>query len=400
MSNRFRTCFAVLSLAAVCAMGTACGASSAGKASTEAATASDAERVLYLPTLAEMGTIKLADYNNMTVSVPAEQKIDDAYVDQYLKDLAGTESAGDEAVQNGYTANIDYKGTIDGQEFDGGSAEKQDVTVGSNNYIPGFEDQLIGHKAGDTFDITVTFPEDYEETLAGKTATFHITLNEVKKPVEVTDTWVVVHSPNGSKTVAEFREEMRKNLEGWAKQNYETSVYNAVMSQLEENSEIECSDALLAYEKQEYAKQQEDQLTAMGYTLDSYAAMFGSDAATMKASWDTAAEEQAKKVFIEKELADELHIAVGDETEQKLLAYEKIANGYDGLTLDQIRSQMFTKTNSDGTSVPDMNAYNNAVISNAVRDYIVNHVTVTDETESVPTSDAEVETDAETAATD
>ena len=122
-------------------------------------------------------------------------------LDSLLKQYATTQQVTGRAAQNGDTVNIDYSGTVDGVAFNGGTATGYDLTLGSGSFIDGFEDQIIGHNAGDTFDVTVTFPDGYGDstdaegntiTLSGKEAVFSVTLNSISESVtpELTDEWV------------------------------------------------------------------------------------------------------------------------------------------------------------------------------------------------------------------
>ena len=122
-------------------------------------------------------------------------------LDSLLNQYATTQQVTGRAAQSGDTVNIDYSGTVDGVAFNGGTATGYDLTLGSGSFIDGFEDQIIGHNAGDTFDVTVTFPDGYGDstdaegntiTLSGKDAVFSVTLNSISESVtpELTDEWV------------------------------------------------------------------------------------------------------------------------------------------------------------------------------------------------------------------
>lgn len=128
--------------------------------------------------------VKLGDYKNLEVSVDLEKEVTDADVEERIErernnlaELVIKEAA----AENGDTVVIDFVGSIDGVEFDGGKGENFSLGLGSGQFIPGFEDQLVGHSAGETVDVVVTFPEDYQaEDLAGKEAKFVTTIHEVK----------------------------------------------------------------------------------------------------------------------------------------------------------------------------------------------------------------------------
>ena len=139
------------------------------------------------------------DYADITISADLGQVSDDDindYIDSnVLSNFATTNEVKDRAAADGDTVNIDYVGRIDGVAFDGGDTKGSgaDLTLGSGTYIDNFEDQIVGHTPGETFDVTVTFPEDYgNEDLNGKEAVFETTLNYIKESVtpELTDDWV------------------------------------------------------------------------------------------------------------------------------------------------------------------------------------------------------------------
>ena len=133
-----------------------------------------------IPLSADLGTVSDASLNS--------------YIDEnVLSQFATTEQVTDRAAEDGDTVNIDFVGSIDGVEFEGGSAQGYDLVLGSGAFIPGFEDQIVGHTPGESFDVQVTFPEDYgKEELNGKAAVFKTTLNyiSVKVTPELSDEWV------------------------------------------------------------------------------------------------------------------------------------------------------------------------------------------------------------------
>ena len=123
---------------------------------------------------------------------PTEAEIQ-TQIDTLLNQYATTQNITDRAAQSGDTVNIDYSGAVDGVVFNGGTATGYDLTLGSHTFIDGFEDQIVGHMPGETFDVNVTFPDDYQATnLAGKDAVFATTLNYINEDVtpDLTDDWV------------------------------------------------------------------------------------------------------------------------------------------------------------------------------------------------------------------
>ena len=175
------------------------------------------------------------------------------------------------AAEEGDIANIDYSGTVDGVVFTGGTAEGYDLTLGSGTFIPGFEDQIVGHNIGDSFDVTVTFPDDYGDstdeagntiTLSGKEAVFHVTLNSLAVSVlpEATDAWVEENfgASNDLHTVADVDQYFHDSL-------YSSNLTNAVVDYLTENSTVSSiPEVVLNY-----------QVCSQLSYYNSYAAMFG-----------------------------------------------------------------------------------------------------------------------------
>ena len=136
----------------------------------------------------------------------AEQEV------SYMLQYNPVELPDDTAIETGMVANIDYLGTVDGEAFDGGEYQGYDLEIGSGSFIEGFEEQLIGHKKGESFDITVTFPDDYYEELAGKEAVFSITINAVKEILaEPTDEWAAAYTDYD--TAEEYLANVKSDLE-------------------------------------------------------------------------------------------------------------------------------------------------------------------------------------------
>ena len=194
-------------------------------------------------------TITLGEYKGIPVTVEAAQVTDEeveAQIQQLLNASAEYVEV-DRAAQLGDQVNIDYTGYVDGEAFDGGSAEGADLELGSGSFIgatddyKGFEDQIAGHNTGDEFDITVQFPETYSKNpaMAGVVAEFHIVLNEIYTQVmqELTDEWVAGNSED-SETVDEYREEVRTSLEDSAEESARSELRTSIQDALLAQSEI------------------------------------------------------------------------------------------------------------------------------------------------------------------
>ena len=203
------------------------------------------------PKLAEMGSITLPDLKSITVTVEPAQTVTQEEVDDVIqRALDANPDVVDDVSKEGDTVNIDYSGSIDGVKFDGGTAEKQDLKLGSKQFIPGFEDQLIGKKAGEEVTVKVTFPEEYgNEELAGKDAEFAVKIHEVKRPATLSDEWVKNYKETTANTIAEYREEVRKQLQTRKDFNYHSNIQELAIQQISEQAKIEPSEKLMEYAK-------------------------------------------------------------------------------------------------------------------------------------------------------
>ena len=187
--------------------------------------------------------VKLGAYKDLEVSVEASKEVTDEEVDAKLenerKNLAEL-VVKEGAAENGDTVVIDFVGSVDGVEFDGGKGENHSLELGSGQFIPGFEDQLVGAKAGDEVEVEVTFPEDYQATdLAGKAAVFVTKVNEVKaKEVPALDDELAKDLDDEVETLDELKAKYRKELEAAKEIAYDDAVEGAALDLAVENAEI------------------------------------------------------------------------------------------------------------------------------------------------------------------
>ena len=187
--------------------------------------------------------VKLGAYKDLEVSVEASKEVTDEEVDAKLEnerrnlaELVVKEGA----AENGDTVVIDFVGSVDGVEFDGGKGENHSLELGSGQFIPGFEDQLVGAKAGDEVEVKVTFPEDYQASdLAGKAAVFVTKVNEVKaKEVPALDDELAKDLDDEVETLDELKAKYRKELEAAKEIAYDDAVEGAALDLAVENAEI------------------------------------------------------------------------------------------------------------------------------------------------------------------
>lgn len=203
--------------------------------------------------LADIATINpdeyiasMGDYNNLEIEAELAKITDadvDSLINQVIQSSGSNQNVEGRALQSGDIANINYAGKMNGEAFEGGTDDSEagyDLTIGSNSFIPGFEDALIGMEVGETRDIDLTFPDEYYEELAGKPVTFTVTLNAIKETVypELTDEFAVEQGIDGVSTVDELKAFAKNILEENAQSSYETTVSNAIMNKLIEITEF------------------------------------------------------------------------------------------------------------------------------------------------------------------
>lgn len=176
--------------------------------------------------------ITIKQYEGLEVTKVEETEVTDDMVDNAVNNYLSQDTSVEREAEDGDTVKIDYVGTIDGTEFDGGTANGATLVLGEGQYIgaegdyKGFEEQIVGHKPGENFDITVKFADDYQGTeVAGKVADFNITLTQIYP--ELTDEWVKKNSEE-SETVEEYKKEIRGMLE----ENYEAVAHSSLQSEV------------------------------------------------------------------------------------------------------------------------------------------------------------------------
>ena len=229
--------------------------------------------------------VTLGEYKGIEVSVDYTEITEEDITNKVNADLAGTAETveiTDRAVEDGDTATIDYEGSIDGEVFEGGTATDYALVIGSGSFIDGFEDQLIGANIGDEVEVNVTFPEEYSNNpdLAGKDAKFDVVIKKIsiKETPELTKEWVTENTEY--KTVEEYKEGVKAELEAAALENDLNNKTALVLDKIVENSSI------TGYPQEEI----DAYVAQMDAQIDYYASIFG-DRATVFASLGTTEEE-------------------------------------------------------------------------------------------------------------
>ncbi len=267
--------------------------------------------------------VKLGAYKGIKFE-KVEYNVKDEDVDNALKRLQERNSrmvnVEDRAAENGDTVVIDYSGSTGGVKFAGGTAEKQNLELGSNSFIPGFEEQIVGMKIGEERDINVKFPEDYHaEDLKGKDAVFHIKLHEIKKKElpEITDEFI--KDADGAESVEAFKAETRKRMQEANEKRAERELEDKIVKAVTEKAETEIPDALVEHQIDNMVQEMEYRLMYQGLRLEDYLKYAKMSMEEYRKGYAEQAKELVKQqLVIEKIIAEEKIEASDEEVENKI----------------------------------------------------------------------------------
>ena len=268
-----------------------------------------------------LGQYKGLEVEKTEASVTDEQV--QAELDRMAQNVASTETV-DRAAQMGDTANIDFEGFDNGAPFEGGKGENFDLKLGSGQFVPGFEEQVVGMTAGEEKDIDITFPKDYHKELAGKAVVFHVKLNKV------TVTMVPEMDDEFAKDVSEFdtldalKADVRAKALEQAQKQADSAFENACVEKAAENTTVDMPKALVENELDVQMERFGYQLQMSGYSMEQYAKMMGGDVNTMRNAFRPAAEKQAKiSVTLEAIAKAEGLAATEEEIEEEIKSLAK-----------------------------------------------------------------------------
>ena len=247
--------------------------------------------------------VTLGQYKGLEVE-KAAATVTDAQVEAELKrmqqNVASNETV-EKAAEMGDTANIDFEGFDNGVAFDGGKGENFDLKLGSGQFVPGFEEQVVGMSAGEEKDINITFPEEYTADLAGKPVVFHVKLNKVTVTTlpELDDEFA--KDVSEFETLEELKADIRAKALETAEKNAQAAFETAAVEKAAENTTVEMPKALVEAELDTQMERFAYQLQMGGYSMEQYAKMMGGDMSSMRNAFRPQAEKQAKlSVTLEK----------------------------------------------------------------------------------------------------
>ncbi len=296
--------------------------------------------------------VKLGEYKGLSASMlPTEASDED--VDKELENMLDRNSrlvsVEDRAAEMGDTAEIDFEGFVDGVAFDGGKGENYPLELGSGSFIPGFEEQVAGHKIDEEFDVNVTFPEEYAAELAGKDAVFKCKIHEIKtkEMPELDDEFV--KDVSEFDTLDELKADIKKQITEKKEAEAKTDFENQLIEQVVENMECEVPECMFDHRTDEMIQDYSYRLQMQGIDLNTYLSYLGQDMDSFKASFRSGAENQVKasialEAIVEAEkieaTEEEIDAEIAKLAEQYQMEAEQIKNA---VPADQIATDIKTR---------------------------------------------------------
>ena len=261
--------------------------------------------------------VAVADYLGMEAVQNKTEATDEevnAEIDRVRQQNSRETEVTDRPAQNDDVVNIDYEGFCDGKAFEGGKAEKASLKLGSGQFIPGFEDQIVGHSIGDEFDVNVTFPEEYHAAeLAGKAVVFKVKLNGINviELPEVDDEFA--KDVSEFDTIDEYKADLKAKIQSRHDANTENEVKDQLIDKLVDKLDADIPDSMFETEVENVIRDYDTRLRMQGMSLDMYFKYTGMDLDTMRQQARPQAEKQVKVRLALEKIAELEKIEVSDE---------------------------------------------------------------------------------------
>jgi trigger factor len=295
--------------------------------------------LVFKATITTKPEVEIDNYKGIAV-VRKAVEVTDQEIDDEIKKVQERNSrmvtVEDRAAQNGDITVIDFEGSVDGVPFEGGKAENYSLALGSGQFIPGFEDQIIGHKTGEEFDINVKFPEDYQATdLAGKDAVFKIKLHEIKMKElpEIDDDFV--KDVSDFDTLDKYKEDIKAKLTAAKEKEADDDVENQLIDTLIQNMKAEIPQAMFENKINEDIRDFAYRLQSQGLNIDTYMKYTGMDKDSIRKQFQPQAERQVKvRLALEKIAKLEAIQPTDADIEEE---YAKLAKAYE-IDADKVKT--------------------------------------------------------------
>lgn len=295
--------------------------------------------VVFKCTVAVYPEVKLGQYKGLEAP-KAEVKVAAADVNARLKEMADRNSrlvSVERAVKKGDTADIDFEGFDNGVAFDGGKGENFDLEIGSGSFVPGFEEQLIGMKAGEEKDIDITFPENYTPELAGKPVVFHVKVNEVKvKEVPAIDD-EFAKDVSEFDTLKDLKADIKKKMTAERTEAAQRAFEDVLMAKVAEGVEADIPQEMVELQAERMMEQFKQQLASQGIPFDQYLQMTGTTEADFRKQADGPAAEQVKMDLAVEAIIKAEGLDASDEDVENEM--KSVAEKY-GMDLDTVKKYL------------------------------------------------------------
>ncbi len=311
--------------------------------------------------------VKISDYKGIEIE-KSMKVVDDSAVDSRLQALrercARMVSVEGRAAKAGDTVSLDFDGFVDGVAFEGGQAKDHSLKLGSGQFIPGFEDQIIGHSVGDEFEVNVTFPEDYHaENLKAKAAVFKCKLNEIREAQLPEEDDEFAKDVSEYDTLAELKEDLKSKIKEEYEKAAEMSVEREITSALIKNMEAYIPGVMFERRIDELMRDFEQRISMQGITLDMYFEYTGTSEQKVRDQFKDQAREQVKTRLALEEIAKLEGLQASDEDIQK--EFEKLAKKYN-MSVEKIKNVL-----------PEDNLKSDILVRKAM-DFVKNNAKITE----------------------
>lgn len=268
--------------------------------------------------------VKLGEYKGLEVPVQ-KAEVTEEELDAELKRLQERHAelvvVEDEAAANGDITVIDFDGSVDGVQFEGGQAERHSLELGSNSFIPGFEEQVVGMSTGDFKDVEVTFPEAYHaENLAGKAAVFKVKLHEIKRKQLPALDDEFAKDVSEFDTLEEYKADLKAQLESRKQEELKGVRETAVVDKAAANAEVEIPEAMIASEVQNMVRDFDNRLRQQGMNMDMFLSFSGQTREDLEIQMKDDAEKRVRNNLVLEVIAKEEKIEVSEEEVNQELA--------------------------------------------------------------------------------
>ncbi|UTR11290.1 trigger factor [Evansella sp. LMS18] len=289
------------------------------------------ENLIFKATVTVKPEVELGEYKGLEVD-QQDVTVSDEDVEEELKQLqerhAELVAVEEGEVQNGDTVVMDFEGFVDGEAFEGGQAENYSLEIGSGQFIPGFEEQLVGAKTGEETEVNVEFPEEYHsEELAGKPAMFKVKVHDIKrKELPELDDEFAKDVNEEVETLDELKKDLREKLQTSKEQQADAEKRDALVEKAAENASVEIPEAMVNTEADRMLQEFEQRLQAQGMTLDMYYQFAQTDAEGMKAQFHDDAEKRVRMNLTLEAISEAENLEVSDEEVDQEI--EKMAEMY------------------------------------------------------------------------